>query len=308
MTNGIYTDLAYEARELHSSEAISGVTEQQESHDGYTVQRTEITSAEAAEALGKSAGKYIAIDAPELTSRPLDLFEAVADAVASELTSLLNGLAPDATVLIAGLGNRGITPDSLGPTVAERVFVTRHINSALPDALPAPVRSVCAFSPGVLGVTGIETLELIRGAVNHVKPDVLIVVDSLASRRAARISSTVQLTDTGISPGSGVNNARAGITNEELGTRVIAIGVPMVVNASTIAQDTMHLLAAESALPDEQKLLALVTKVMDEHIGPLVVAPKDIDVIIDDMAGILANGINRALFGDKFETVRALVA
>ena len=166
-------------------------------------------------------------------------------------------------------------PDSLGPRVVESVYVTRHIKQYMPEALPGPVRAVSAVAPGVLGVTGVETMELVRGVVEHCKPDLVIAVDSLASRRAARISTTVQLTDTGISPGAGVGNNRTGIDRETLGVPVIAIGVPLVVFAATISQDTISLIADETGLHgDEERLKELAAKVIAEHIGELIVTPK----------------------------------
>ncbi|MEG1548191.1 MAG: GPR endopeptidase [Clostridia bacterium] len=307
MKKSIYTDLAMEAREL--SGELSGVIEQTENFGDVTVDRIEITDPDAAQQLGKQPGKYITIDAPDLVSRPLDLFEQVSRTITNELIALAGELSPTATVLVVGLGNRYITPDSLGPSVAEKVYVTRHINQMMPEALSAPTRSVCAFAPGVLGVTGVETLEVIRGVVEHVKPDLIIIIDSLASRRAARISTTVQLTNAGISPGSGVGNTRAGLSKQELGVPVIAIGVPMVVNASTISQDTISLIVAQTGMQnDEDRLLSLAEKVMDEHIGPLIVTPKDIDTIVDDMSVILSNGINRAILGERYDEVHSLIA
>lgn len=303
----VYTDLALEARELHPE--LAGVTEENAERAGIAISRIKVETDEAAEKIGKEKGTYVTLDAPDLISRPLELFEELSKALSDELKTLLKDLKKNATVLVVGLGNRAITPDSLGPAVAELVYVTRHIAEFLPDALPGPVRSVCAAAPGVLGVTGIETMEVVRGMTEHVKPDLIIAVDSLASRRAARISTTLQLTDAGISPGSGVGNARAGLTKDTFGVPVIAIGVPLVVYASTISQDTISLIAEETGMhKDEERLKALAEKVINEKIGTLIVTPKDIDTIVKDMARILADGINLALFDASYDEIRMLVA
>jgi GPR endopeptidase len=307
MPFSIRTDLAMEARELHPS--LPGVTEETEEREGVSISRITLTTDDAAKRLEKRRGRYVTLDAPELTDRPLDLFERVSRTLADELTHLMEGLGACENVLVVGLGNRAITPDSLGPRVVESVYVTRHIKQYLPDALPGPVRAVSAVAPGVLGVTGVETMEIVRGVVEHCRPDLVIAVDSLASRRAARISTTVQLTDTGISPGAGVGNNRTGLDRETLGVPVIAIGVPLVVFATTISQDTISLIADETGLHnDEERLKELAAKVIAEHIGELIVTPKEIDSIVADMTRIVADGINMALFGADYGEVRMLVA
>lgn len=307
MPFSIRTDLAMEARELHPS--LPGVTEETEEREGVSISRITLTTDDAAKRLEKRRGRYVTLDAPELIDRPLDLFERVSRTLADELTHLMEGLGACENVLVVGLGNRAITPDSLGPRVVESVYVTRHIKQYLPDALPGPVRAVSAVAPGVLGVTGVETMEIVRGVVEHCRPDLVIAVDSLASRRAARISTTVQLTDTGISPGAGVGNNRTGLDRETLGVPVIAIGVPLVVFATTISQDTISLIADETGLHnDEERLKELAAKVIAEHIGELIVTPKEIDSIVADMTRIVADGINMALFGADYGEVRMLVA
>ena len=307
MPFSIRTDLAMEARELHPS--LSGVTEESEEHEGVAVTRIALTTDDAAARLEKRKGRYVTLDAPELSARPLDLFERVSRALSNELSRLMEGLGTCENVLVVGLGNRAITPDSLGPRVVESIYVTRHIKQYMPDALPGPVRAVSAVAPGVLGVTGVETMEIVRGVVEHCKPDLVIAVDALASRRAARISTTVQLTDAGISPGAGVGNNRTGLDRETLGVPVIAIGVPLVEFATPISQDTISLIADETGLHnDEERLKELAAKVIAEHIGELIVTPKEIDSIVADMTRIVADGINMALFGADYGEVRMLIA
>ena len=307
MANSIYTDLAMESRELNPD--IQGISEQTEETEEYAVSRIKIETHEAASKLEKPIGLYVTLDAPALAQRPLPLFEEVSRALAEEITHMAGSLPERGTVLVVGLGNRAITPDSLGPRVAERIYVTRHINEYMPNALPRPVRSVCSVAPGVLGVTGVETMEVVRGVAEHIKPDLIIAIDALASRRAARISTTIQLTDTGISPGSGVGNTRKGLTPQVFGVPVIAIGVPMVVHAATISQEVISLIADKTGLHgDEEKLRGLAAEVINENLGPLVVTPKDIDAIVEDMSRVIADAINLALFRTDYEDVRMLIA
>ncbi|MDR0840243.1 MAG: GPR endopeptidase [Christensenellaceae bacterium] len=307
MQSSIYTDLAMEARELHPE--LQGVVEQSEESEGIRISRIEVKTEEASQKLEKPRGRYVTLDAPELTNRPLDLFEQVAAQLGEEIALLLGSLASDATVLIVGLGNRAITSDSLGPKTVEQVYVTRHVTQYLPEAFPHPVRSVCAIAPGVLGVTGIETMEVVRGVVERVRPDVILAVDALASRRAARISTTLQLTDTGINPGSGVGNTRKSLNQATFGVPVVAIGVPMVVYASTISQDTISLIADETGLHhDEETLKRLAEKVITENLGNMIVTPKDVDQIIADMSRIIADAINFALFDADYDEVRMLIS
>ena len=207
-----------------------------------------------------------------------------------------------------GLGNHKVTPDSLGPRTAEKIYVTRHIKQYMPEAFDFPVPSVCSVAPGVLGVTGVETSDIVRGVVERVQPDAVIAIDSLSSRRAARISSTIQLCDAGISPGSGVGNTRAEMSKSSLGVPVIAIGVPLVVHASTIMQDSISLMANETGMHgDEEKLKDLAKTVAEKHLDNMIVTPKDIDTIVQDMSMIISNAINSALFGEKADAVRSML-
>ncbi len=303
----IYTDLACEARELDPR--LPGITENRGTEGEISLTRIAVTNEDSARRIGKRMGNYVTLDAPRLTERPLDLFSAVSRCLARELGGFLQGLPEEAEVLVIGLGNRHVTPDSLGPSVAESVFVTRHVKQYMPEAFPFPVRSVASIAPGVLGATGVETLEAVRGITERVRPQVVIAVDSLASRRAARISTTVQLSDAGIDPGSGVGNLRAGLNRDTLGVPVIAIGVPLVVHAATITADTISAIAEQTGRrADEPRLIELAERVSLEKLDGMIVTPKDIDSIVRDMSGIVAGGINMALFGERYEEVRALIA
>ncbi|MDO4567459.1 MAG: GPR endopeptidase [Clostridia bacterium] len=298
--SAIRTDMAIELRELDAS--ADGVEESEERLGDVVVTRIKLLTDEAAGRYGKNKGSYITLDAEGIAARPLDLFDEVAARVAEEIQRLAGMELSRAVVLVVGLGNREVTPDSLGPRVVERIYVTRHIRQLLPDALDADVSSVCAIAPGVLGVTGIETVELVRGAVEHVRPDLVIAIDALAARRATRIGASVQLTDAGISPGSGVGNRRASISEQELNCKVLAIGVPLVVYAATVVRDALGLMAKDAGMPDGD----LEGVSIAEEMGDMIMTPKDIDTMVDDMAGILARGINAAIFAEEYEAVRQL--
>ncbi|MCI6980127.1 MAG: GPR endopeptidase [Eubacteriales bacterium] len=311
MYGNIHTDLAMEARESNS--ALNGVSEERTDNEHYSVSRIKIDTDEAASALQKSKGLYITIEAPDLVLREPELIKAVTEALSAELTGLIDkGSAKGSasgTVLVVGLGNRAVTPDALGPKTAEKILVTRHIKQYMPDAIPNGVRSVCAVSPGVLGVTGIETMEVIQGIVERSKPSLIIAIDSLSSRRTERIASTIQLCDAGIQPGAGVGNIRSGLDEASLGIPVIAVGVPLVVYASTISRDTIGLIASElGLLGNEEKIKELAAKAISEKTGELIVTPKEIDSLIECTSTILADGINMCLFGKDYAEVRSLIA
>lgn len=307
MQNSLYTDLALEARELNPD--ISGVMEDKETDNGIEITRINISDDTAAQKMGKARGKYITMDAPDLVNRMPDMFERTSQRLAKEISALAGDAIHQAPTLVVGLGNRFVTPDALGPRVVDKIYVTRHITQYMPNLLQKKLQEVSAIAPGVLGVTGVETAEVVRGVVKSVQPALIIAIDSLASRRSARISTTIQLADTGISPGSGVGNVRSELNKETLGVPVIAIGVPMVVYASTISKDTISLIAGETGMHnDEEKLLNLADKVISEHMGPLIVTPKDIDNILDYMSTILADGINLALHDVDYGEVKTLLA
>lgn len=307
MQKSVYTDLAMEARELDGS--MEGIEESRVEREGMELTTTRIVSAAAARRLGKPMGQYVAIDAPALADRLPDTYELVKRELCAQIQELTASADAKAPVLAIGLGNRYITPDALGPRVVSKLHVTRHIVEYMPEILDFAPRSVAAVAPGVLGISGIETLEIVRGIVEKIKPGLVIAVDALASRRAERISCTVQLTDTGIEPGAGVGNMREGINLQTLGVPVLALGVPTVVYASTIAQDTIGLIAEETGLhDDEEKLKGLADKVIRQRFGPMIVTPKDIDRIVEDMACVVADAINMALHGEHEQTLAELLS
>jgi len=206
--------------------------------------------------------------------------------------------------LVVGLGNWNITPDALGPRAVDKVVVTRHLQNMLSPELKGGVRSVCAIAPGVLGITGMETGEIVQGIVSKIKPDLVLAVDALAAASSKRVITTVQLADTGISPGSGVGNKRFGLTKETLGVPVVAIGVPTVVHASTIAMDTLNTLQEHAAFARYFKSMAdlsdqdrqvIIRQVLPDMLGDLMVTPKEVDRLIEDIADVVAGGINQAM-------------
>lgn len=295
----IRTDIAAEAR-AYAPEA-TGVRQEIEERDGIETTRVWIDTQQGADALGKPIGEYVTVEAPALKDRDMHVYEKVSEVLAGAIRQMLRrkGVKAGDTVLVVGLGNRQITPDSLGPKVVEKAFVTRHLHEFLPDQVDERMRPVCAFAPGVLGITGMETGEMVKGVLERVKPKLIIAIDALASRSTERISTTVQLTDTGIHPGSGLGNRRMSLNEETLGVPVIALGVPLVVHASTLSRDAVSLLirrtgGAETE-EEEEHLLALLDEVVSEKIGPLVVTPKEIDAIVSDCSSLVARGINLAL-------------
>ena len=305
--NGIYTDLAAELRELEPDR--EGISESDETDGEIEIKRIGILTNEAAARIGKSTGSYVTISADSLIARPLELFDEVSSRIAKELKSMLRFNISEGTVLVVGLGNREVTPDSLGPRVADQVFVTRHVKQYMPEAFDFSAPSVCSIVPGVLGITGIETTDIVVGAVAAAHPDCVIAIDSLASRRAARISTTVQLSNAGISPGSGVGNKRADLSFSKLGVPVIAVGVPLVVHASTILRDAVGYIAEDKGMRGcEEELIRLVDDVSEKHLDNMIMTPKDIDRIVEDMSSIVAKGINIALYGSELPRIRALMA
>ena len=297
-----WTDLAMEAR---GSVPVSDV--QLKSGIERTVVRIE--DAQTARELGRPQGTYVTLSCPQTMTIELSMREALSLELAQAIRQMLPEHAR--TVLVTGLGNRSVTPDALGPRTVERVLVTRHMDGCLPDDVSARMASVCAAAPGVLGVTGLETAEVLRGMAEHVQPDAVIAVDALAARSSARICSTIQIADTGISPGSGVGNHQKALTRETLGAPVIAVGVPMVVYASTIASDAMSDMIREDGgtEADEEKVAACVERVVSERLGDLIVTPREVDALVERMAGILAEGINLALHpGLSREEIEQLMA
>lgn len=263
----------------------------------YGMKRTdiEIETIEASKRLNRPEGKYITIDAERLIEKDMDVKNYVSKQIADALSRLLPSVKRQNT-LVVGLGNRSMTSDALGPKVVERLLITRHIKEK-PKPRGIKMGSLAAINTGVLGITGIETYDIIRGVTENIRPACVIVVDSLASSRTERISTSFQLTDTGIVPGSGISNHRRAINSQTLGLPVVAIGVPLVVYASTLTLDLLNSCYENSPdlRPDSERLNRLTSRVLTDALGELVVTPKDIDVLVRDCAHVVANGINLAV-------------
>ena len=258
--------------------------------ENITLTEVAIRSDEAARALGKPMGSYLTLECPLLKEHDPRARIAMSHLLAEELTRILRPDAHD-PVLVVGLGNRDVTPDSLGPAVAEKTLVTRHFLGS--KYAPEGMRSVCAVAPGVLGVTGIETMEFVESLAKRIRPRAVICIDALAARDSRRIGATVQISTTGIQPGSGVGNHRRPLTRETLGVDVIAIGVPTVIYAATLARDAFALLSGEE--PQDEALGAMEQDLLDTGLGNLIVTPRDVDAIIQNCATLIAGGLNRAL-------------
>jgi len=315
----IRTDLALEAREEVQKQTagdVPGVTSQTVSEDGININRVHIKNQEGSLKLGKPPGRYITLEAPGIREKDVQVEDRLSVVLSRELQQL-TGLNQNAqtTVMVVGLGNWHVTPDSLGPRVVEDLLVTRHIFELKQPSergmFSNGFRSVSAFSPGVMGLTGIETGEIIQSVVKRVNPDMVIAIDALAAHRLERLHTTVQITDTGVIPGSGVQNSRLAINQETMGIPVIAMGIPMVVEASTIASEAMDALVdafqkegspVGSSMANTltnlnwQQKRQMISDVLQPYTGEnLMVTPKEIDSFVDDISQVMAGGLNTAL-------------
>lgn len=260
-----------------------------------------IRTREAADRLRKPCGRYVTLFRDDLIHAGAGERLALSRAVCRTVRSMI----PRAgDVLVVGLGNRHITADALGSRVIEGLLITRHMKGITQPPLAGRLRGVCAAAPGVLGVTGMETAEMVHGIVEHVRPAAVIAIDALAARESGRICTTVQIADTGIQPGSGVGNHRLGLTESTLGVPVIAVGVPMVVYASVIARDALNLLIHGMGLREEEHASAveqLIGQVTRQGLGDLVVTPREVDEMVGRVGQVIADGLNLALQPDLSE-------
>ncbi len=309
----IRTDLAIEAREMvqeGTKKEVPGVIVDVEKKGDIKITRVKIEKEVGQKAMGKPIGNYITLEIPQIREKEQEFKEDLAQELAKELDAMVHKkINKDATTLVVGLGNWNITPDALGPKVISKLMVTRHLLKHIPDMVDEEITPVCAISPGVLGITGIETSEIIKGIVEKANPDLVIAIDALASRRMERVNTTIQITDTGINPGSGVGNKRKALDKNTLGIPVIAIGVPTVVDATTLANDTIDLMLDAmikeatqgkefynmlKEINREEKYM-LIRQILHPYVGDLMVTPKEVDLIMDDISLAVANGINIAL-------------
>jgi len=266
------TDLALEAHEMNrrESEEIEGVISSVSEHDNLKITTVEIINEKSAQRLGKNVGKYITIDVPDI-KYSTEAYESACKVLAEQIQKLANP-GENTLTLVVGLGNDSITPDRVGTMTVSEIMVTNHLKKYAPEIFDGNIGSVCAIAPGVMGTTGMETSEVIYGIVKKLEPELVIVVDALAAADFSRIGVTVQLTDAGIQPGAGVGNNRSAISEKTLGVPVIAIGVPTVVDAMSL-------------LGDEKR----------KDTEPLIVTPRDVDLIVERCAKTISAGINLAL-------------
>ncbi len=306
----IRTDLALEACEMLKAKEetiLDGIKSVTKIRNGVEITCVEICNENGSKAAGKPIGKYITVETPKIRGNDPEVKENVIKETSEMLAFLIN---PNRykNILIAGLGNRYITPDSLGPKVVSKILVTRHIKGTLPESIDENVASVAAIAPGVMGITGIETGEILSGIVEKIKPDLLIAIDALAARKFSRINSVIQMADSGISPGSGVGNRRMTLDKNTLGIPVIAIGVPTVVDAATLVNDTMDRILAEMAAASKDKAFYdmlnsidgderydLINDLLTPYAENMFVTPKEVDAVIERLAEIISNAINIAI-------------
>ena len=315
----VRTDLALEEKERFESDnvEISGVVLEEDYDETLEIRitRVKIETENGAKAMGKPAGVYLTLEAPNLAVPDEDYHREISEKLADHMEELLreNHLAgQDISVLVVGLGNRQVTPDALGPYVADNLCVTRHIVREYGKYAMGMERAqlVSAIVPGVMGQTGMETLEIVKGVVTETKPDLVIAVDALAARNSRRLNRTIQIADTGIHPGSGVGNHRNGLTRETLGVPVIGIGVPTVVDAATIVSDTMENLiqAMETSetlkgvgevlkMYNNAEKYELVKELISPHLNGMFVTPKDEDEMVKQISYTISESLNLLFAG-----------
>ena len=303
------TDLALERRDIYKKankleDEIPGVLCEVENKENAKITRVQITSKEGEEALNKKIGNYITIDVKKLNNLPEEEYEKISNLLSKEIEEIIDKhIGKQEDILVVGLGNLYSTPDSLGSKVVKKIEITRHIKKYLPQYIDKNARAISAIAPGVLGMTGIETLEFVKGIVDNINPKLILVIDSLCSRSVNRISNSIQLSDTGIVPGGGVGNARLELTKETLGIPVIALGIPTVVDVATITEDGIELWIEKleevgnkniDILKENNKYELIREALMPTELN-FIVTPKEIDSLIESMTEIVATGINNAI-------------
>ena len=309
----VRTDLAIEARELAQQNAqeadrLDGVDVSTKEDPDYFLTHVRFHSEEGSRLMGKPKGDYITLESEKLKENDVECHEKIIKILAENIRSLVK-FGEDDCILVAGLGNWNITPDALGPKVVSKILVTRHLQGTLPEEIEETVRPVAAVSPGVMGITGIETGEILKGIVDKLQPSLLIAIDALAARRSNRINAAIQMSDTGVAPGAGVGNKRMMLDKESLGIPVIAIGVPTVVDAATLVNDTMDRILGEmmqqtekgsafyqtlQSLEQEEKY-QMIADILGPYTGNMFVTPKEVDAVVDRLANIIANAVNIAI-------------
>lgn len=310
------TDMADERfdtyKKVHNLSEIDGIKVDSKTEDNINITTVDVLNENGKEALLKDIGRYVTIEIPELSTLEEEEKNEIGKKLSLKITEMI-GKDKKKKVLVVGLGNIYVTPDALGPKVVQNIEVTRHLLHLAKDLIDENTRDVSAISPGVLGTTGIETYEIVNSVTNVVKPDIIIAIDSLASGSIHRIGKTIQLSNTGITPGVGVRNKRVGLKKENLGVDVIAVGIPTVVDMATITNEAIDKLIENTkeeitnySNTKENNLTAeifeklenetrydMIANVLDTQ--NYIVTPKEVDSLIEDMANIISSGINMSM-------------
>ena len=305
------TDMAIERNDIYKKQnnienQIDGIETEEEEKDQIKISRVKILNEQGEKALAKPKGDYVTLDVKNIKTVDEEGIEKIAEVLGDELREIIKKHISDTEdILVVGLGNLYVTPDALGPKVVPEIQVTRHILQYMPSAMPEDTRPVSAISPGVLGITGLETMEILKGILDNIKPKMQIVIDALASRSIERISSSIQIADTGIVPGAGVGNTRKEISIKTLGIPVIALGIPTVVDLASITNDCIDLFieSLQQKAMSNDYLNKLREKDNYEEIKEalipkdynMIVTPKEIDKLIENMSKIVSKGINMSL-------------
>lgn len=304
------TDLAIEFEEQFTeNNEENGIKVNYDKIEGYEiyVNEVEVLNEKGSENIGKPVGKYITIECEDMKGPDRELHDVIIEVIIRQISKLID-INKDEKVLIVGLGNEYVTPDAIGPKVISKAIVTGHIYDVWEEDIKNNFARVFAIAPGVMGQTGIETVDIVKGIVDKVEPKAVIVIDALAGRKIERINSTIQISDSGITPGSGIGNNRKGLNEETLGVKVIAIGVPTVISTSTLICDSIESIIEELAKNteindvinditklDEEKKYNIVKNLLEPYTSNMFVTPKEIDQVIDRLSNIIANAINLSI-------------
>ncbi len=303
--NNYRTDLALENHESLEGDKFDGIKITIEDDNKNKIKTTliEVENKKGEVILGKEKGKYITIESKYMSSSNKDIHDKIIKVGKKKLEDMIGK--GKKKVLVVGLGNENVTPDSLGSKVISKILVTRHIIDTFDEELQNKISNVSGIAPGVMGQTGLDTVDVIKGIVEKLKPDLIIAIDALAGREVNRINNVIQITDTGITPGSGIGNKTKSINEETLGVKVIAIGVPTVIDAPTLVRDSINMIMNnirkgrellinnnEFESKDEDEQLEIIKEGMSERLKGLFVTPREIDQNIERIGNIVANIIN----------------
>lgn len=314
----VRTDLAVEEQESFKGDGgeIRGVSLREWHHRNSRIKLTEVSifNEQGAKSMGKPMGTYLTLDVPKMSDKDEGYHKEVAEELGKQLKILIEKLCPkgkNAEILVVGLGNIQVTPDSLGPRVVDNLQMTRHLKEEYGEdfCIKNKLPILSGIVPGVMAQTGMETAEIIKGIVEETKPDIVLAVDALAARSIRRLATTIQLTDTGIHPGSGVGNHRSSMTKEALGVPVVALGVPTVVGAAAIVHDTVEtmidVLSVNDTVADYGRYIEkldsesqyeLIRELLEPEFGPMFVTPQDIDERVKQLSLTVSEGIHKALY------------